>query len=65
MKIVNCKHETESGRACQWLIPIVRALAKMTDERIKIIRDALLSTCTIFLTKDWPQNPANMEMQIR
>jgi hypothetical protein len=32
---------------------------------MKTISDALLSTCTIFLTKHWPQNPANMEMKMR
>ena len=44
---------------------MVRALAKMTEERMKTISEALLSTCTIFLTKHWPQNPANMEMKIK
>lgn len=47
------------------ILPIVKALAKMTPERMKIMREALLRNATSFLTKYCPQKPAISETDIR
>lgn len=44
---------------------MVRALAKMTEERMKTMIDALFKYATIFLTTYCPQNPANIETAIK
>lgn len=43
----------------------MRALANITAERMKTMREALLSNMTSFLTKNWPQNPATTETAVR
>lgn len=44
---------------------MVRALARMTEERMNTIIDALPRTFTNFLTKHCPQKPAKTETDIR
>lgn len=46
-------------------LPIVRALAKMTPERMNTMIDALPRNATILLTKNWPQKPAKIETEVR
>lgn len=46
-------------------LPIVKALAKMTAERMKTISEALFSTAMSFLMKSCPQNPAKIETNMR
>ena len=46
-------------------LPIVRALAKMTAERMKTMREARFRNTTIFLTRYCPQKPARSETDIR
>lgn len=44
---------------------MVRALAKMTEERMKTMIDALFKIFTSFLTKNCPQKPANTDTEMR
>lgn len=46
-------------------VPIVRALANMTAERIKTMSDALFRIAMTFLTKNCPQKPAKMDTDMR
>lgn len=45
--------------------PIVKALAKMTAERMKTMTEALFNNSTNFLTKNCPQNPAATDTAMR
>ena len=47
------------------LIPIVRALAKMTPDRMNTISEALLRIDISFLTKYCPQKPAKTDTPIK
>ena len=47
------------------LIPIVRALAKMTPERMNTIIEALFRIDITFLTKYCPQKPAKTDTPIK
>lgn len=44
---------------------MVRALAKMTEERMKTMIDALFKNFTSFLTKNCPQKPAITDTEMR
>lgn len=46
-------------------IPMVKALANMTEERMKTIMDALFRTFISLLTMNCPQNPASTDTAIR
>lgn len=46
-------------------IPMVKALAKMTEDRMKTIMEDLLRISTTFLTAHCPQNPANIDTPIK
>lgn len=47
------------------LLPIVRALAKMTPERMNTMSEALPRILMTFLTKYCPQNPAKTDTPVR
>lgn len=47
------------------VLPIVRALAKMTPERMNTMSDALLRIVISFLTRHCPQNPAKTDTNER
>lgn len=47
------------------MLPIVRALAKITPERMNTIIDALLRIVISFLIKNCPQNPAKIDTNVR
>lgn len=46
-------------------LPIVKALANMTAERIKTMSEALFRTAMSFLMKNCPQKPAKMDTKMR
>jgi len=50
---------------CWFALPIVRALAKMTPDRMNTMIDALPRNATNLLTKNCPQKPAKIETDVR
>ena len=47
------------------VLPIVRALAKMTPDRMNTMSEALFRIVIIFLTRNCPQNPAMTDTNVR